>query len=150
MQKQMTQTVLFFLLTPHVPCHFKCVFFLISSQFKMQVCSCILPLSEKKKPQHTINSLLKISLKRNEKEHTHTNTLKVHIHTSSAANEMPSTPTWRQATNTKTSNLSVHIQGHPNSSTSTQSLLSSWSDNEWQNEWVATLHAHNPTPGQQC
>lgn len=54
---------------------------------------------------------------------------------------MLSTPTWRQATNTKTSNLSVHIQGHPNSSTSTQSLLSSWSDNSGKmNGWLHCTH----------
>lgn len=58
-----------------------------------------------------------------------------HIYTS------PVTKCWaQQCTNISgTSNLSVHIQGHPNSSTSYHSLMSSWSDNG-QNEWETKLH----------
>lgn len=49
-----------------------------------------------------------------------------------------------QRTNTSTiSNLSVHIQGHPNSSTSYHSLLSSWSDNG--QKWMGGYTAQNPT-----
>lgn len=74
MGKQMTQTVYFcwllmFLLTSSV--------FLVVSQFKMQVCSCILPLSEKKTIQHWIKTVTKYFFNR-KRRRKHTRTSSTH------------------------------------------------------------------------
>lgn len=107
-------------------------------QAKMQVCSCTPPMSKEKKLEKKAQEMKKKNnqVPRLQKvQYNKKSCPQSHIYTS------PVTKCWaHQCTNISgTSNLSVHIQGHPNSSTSYHSLMSSWSDNG-QNEWETTLH----------